>query len=348
MKILIGVSHPKHVYMFKNFIYEMQNRNHIIQIILIRKDITEHLLKQLNLPYKTVGNNLPSISKKALSLPGWVYSTFKIANKFKPDIYLGQALPNLAYVSSLFKKPYIIFEDTESATVAQKMCIPFAHKIITPECYRANHGQKHIRFNGYYELAYLHPTYFKPDPSILSDLGLAAGDKYTVMRFVSWGAVHDMGHKGGFNLEQINNAIDKFGDKGQIFLTSEMPLPSELEKYRINVPLHRIHDILYYASVFLGESGTMATEAALLGTPSVRYTPFSESQELGNFLELEKKFDMLWSISDPNQVVEKALKIMDLKNHKDYEARKAQLLSEKIDVNKFMISVVEETCGTIS
>jgi len=341
MKILIGVSHPKHVYMFRNFIHDMKKKGNEIEILLIEKDITENLLKMLNLEYTLIGKNPTQIYKKALYLPGWTYSTLKVAKRFKPDICIGQALPNLAYASYIFNMPYIIFEDTESATLVQKMSFPFADKIVTPDCYRVDHGPKHIRFNGYYELAYLHPKYFKPDPSILLALGLKAADRYVVMRFVSWSAIHDFGQKESFNLKLIKRAVNVFKKYARVFLTSEIPLPPELEKHRINIPIHRIHDVLYYASVFLGDSGTMATEAALLGTPAVRYTPFSASSELGNFVELEKKYQMVWSLQDPQQVLDKALSLIDTKSLGDYEFKRERMLREKIDINEYMIQLVE-------
>lgn len=341
MKILIGISHPKHVYMFKNFIYDMEKKGNSIKILLIEKDITKNLLKMFDIKYIPIGKNPAQIYKKALCLPNWTYSTLRVAKQFKPDIYIGQALPNLAYASYIFHKPYIIFEDTESASLVQKISFPFADKIVTPDCYRIDHGPKHLRFNGYYELSYLHPKKFKPDPSILPALGLNGDDRYVVMRFVSWSAIHDFGQKKSFDIELIKKAVKSFKKNARVFLTSEIPLPPELEKYRINIPFHKIHDVLYYASVFMGDSGTMATEAALLGTPAVRYTPFSASCELGNFIELEKKYKMIWSLQDPQQVLDKALSLMNTKFLGDYNFLREKILREKIDVNEYMIQQVE-------
>ena len=57
-------------------------------------------------------------------------------------------------------------------------------------------GRKHIRYNGFHELAYLHPNRFKPDISVLDELKVKEGEKFVILRFVSWNATHDFGQAG--------------------------------------------------------------------------------------------------------------------------------------------------------
>jgi asparagine synthase (glutamine-hydrolysing) len=58
-------------------------------------------------------------------------------------------------------------------------------------------------------LAYLHPTYFTPDKSILNELNINENEKYVIIRFVSWNATHDFGHK-GISYENKLKAIKEF------------------------------------------------------------------------------------------------------------------------------------------
>jgi len=341
MKILVGMAHPKHVYMFKNFIKEMENRGHEIRIVAIEKDITVYLLKQFNMPYTLIGKNPSSICRKVLNVPKWEYQTLKISRKFRPDIYVGQALPHFAHVSTILKKPYIIFEDTESATAVQKVCFSFADAIVTPNCYKVDLGKKQVRFDGYYELAYLHPNYFTPNPLVLENLDLDKNDKFIVMRLVSWRAMHDIGQR-GFDLKMKKRMIKSIEKYGKVFITSENPLPKELEKYRISeVAKENIHDLLYYATMYIGESPTMATESAVLGTPAFCMSSWACS--CGNFEDLSKKYELIYCSADQNHVVDAALELLkcaDLKN-KWHEKRK-KLLLNKIDVTKFMVGLVEK------
>src|SRR5690606_8670353 len=141
------------------------------------------------------------------------------------------------------------------------LTLPFATKIFTPSCYRMSLGKKHVRFNSYMELAYLHPDYFTPNPEIYTILGLDENEQYVLLRFVSWEATHDFGHA-GMSLENKRKAVRLMSDHARVFITSEAELPEDLKQYRIKIPFDRIHDAIYYSSLLFGESATMASEAA--------------------------------------------------------------------------------------
>jgi len=342
MKILIGMMHPKHVYMFKNFIREMDERGHQIKLLSIEKDVTEYLLKQFGLPYTSIGYNFPNIYNKVLSIPKWEYLTLKIANKFKPDVYIGQALPHFAHVSAIFGKPYILLEDSEPAHVVQSISFPFADVIITPNCYKDDLGEKQVRFDGYFELAYLHPNYFRPDPSVLDDLGLNKKDKIIIMRFVSWTAVHDIGERGGFDLDMKKNLINELENYGHVFVTSEGHLANDFRSHQITISPEKIHDMLYYAHMLIGDSQTMTTEAAVLGTPAIRCNSFVGENDMGNFIELERKYNLIYNYNDPNMVINKAIELIqkpDLKG--EWRMKRDKLLKDKIDFTKFLVDIVE-------
>lgn len=342
MRILVGVAHPKHVYMFKYFVKEMEKRGHLVRILAIEKEITGYLLQQANLPYTLIGNNPPQIYKKVLSVPKWEYITLKVSRDFKPDIFIGQALPHFAHVSSILGKPYIILEDSEPAYAVQSISFPFAETIITPKCYRDDLGKKQIRFDGYFELAYLHPDYFRPDPSVLYNLGLSESDKIIIMRFVSWSAIHDIGERGGFDLEMKKDLISQLEEHCQVFITSEAPLINDLKKYQIKISPEKIHDILYYAQLLIGDSQTMTTEAGVLGTPAIRCNSFVGENDMGNFIELEKEYGLIYNYNDPSKVIDKAIELIDRPTLKDeWHIKQKRLLKDKINFTDFMVDFVE-------
>lgn len=348
MRILVGVAHPKQVYIFKNFIKKMEKRGHIIKVLAIQKEITEYLLQQANLPYTIIGYNLPCIYKNILSVPKWEYLTFKIAREFEPDIYIGRALPHFAHISTIFGKPYIILEDTEHAHVVQSISFPFADWIITPSCYREDLGKKQIRFDGYFELAYLHPNCFTPDPAVLTELGLTEADTFTVLRFVSWGASHDVGHS-GLTLDTKRRAIQEFEKYGRVFITSEKSLPQEFEKYRIAVAPEKMHDLLYYATLLYGESATMASECAVLGTHAI----FCDFAGRGYTDEEEIKYDLVYNYNLNNESqIESVNKGVQLLQEQDLKVKgrkkRERLLADNIDVTSYMIWFVENYPDSVS
>ena len=339
MRILVGISHPKHVFMFKNLLKIMESQGHEFKVIMVEKEITGYLLEQFGIPFTLIGQNQPTMFRKILDLPTLEYRTLAIALKFKPDVFISQAFPPIAHVSAILNRPFIVCEDTEIAERLHKFVLPFADIIVTPNCYKDDLGKKHMRFKGFFELAYLHPKNFKPDISVLDDLGINSNQKYVVIRLVSWHAHHDIGHK-GMSLEIIQKLIEEIGKHAKIYISSESSLPDELKKYEIKLSPVKMHNILYYAALYIGESGTMATEAGILGTPSIYISSLASS--MGNFEEMEKKYELMHLYSDPVMALNKALDIIKNNNSKnDCRLKRLSMLEDSIDVNEFLIDIIE-------
>ena len=111
-------------------------------------------------------------------------------------------------------------------------------------------------------------------------------------------------------------------------------------------PQEKIHSLLYYAQLYIGEGGTMATEAAILGTPSIHIESTSSGiatgEFTGNFLELRDKYGLLYFYPDQDQALEKAISIMDDKNAKnEWQKKREKLLEDKIDVTAWVTDSIE-------
>ena len=247
----------------------------------------------------------------------------------------------IAPIGKLIGVPSVVFYDTENATLTNKYVYPTATFFVTPKCYKENVGKNHIRYKGYHELAYLHPNYFKPDPSILEKADLSKNEKFTIMRFVSWGASHDVGHF-GISFENKKKAVEEFSKFGNVLITSEKKLPYPLDKYRISIPPENIHSLMYYATLLYGESATMASEASMLGT----YSIYLDNAGRGYTDEQEKKYGLVSNFSESKEdqllSIEKGIEILNDKNSKE-KAKKIHLnlLDENIDVTKYMINFIE-------
>ena len=57
MNIVVGVNHPKQVYMFKNLIVSLEEKGHRIQVLLVDKEISGELLTSVEIPFEKIGNN---------------------------------------------------------------------------------------------------------------------------------------------------------------------------------------------------------------------------------------------------------------------------------------------------
>ena len=339
MRILVDISHPAHVHMFKNMIWKLENDGHEVKIAVKDRGIIFKLLNTYGFIYEKVDRDRNSLSNKALGLVIREFKILKMVREFKPDISVGMGPVPLAHISKLINIPCISFTDTEHDHFERRLSDPFVTTICTPSCFKKDLGKKQVRYNGYHELAYLHPNYFKPDPSVLDDLGLSKDDKFIIMRFVSWSAAHDIGER-GFDNETKMQFIKKLENYGKIFITSEAKLGREFEKYRINAPAYKIHSLLYFANIYIGESPTMTSESAILGTPAICVSSWACS--CGNFEDLYKNYELIYCFHDQNNAIKFALNLLednDLK--KKWERKREKLLNEKIDVTKFMTDFIE-------
>ncbi len=338
MKFVFDIGHPAHVHYFKNMI-NVLIKKHKILVFARKKDITFELLKLYKIKYTPCGRNLDGLMKKAINMAHIDYCILKKTHRFNPNMFISVSSPYTAHVGRVLGKKVIGINDTEHATLNLKLFLPFADTVLTPSRYMKDLGPKQIRFNGYLELMYLHPNWFKPDPSVLDELGVSKGDKYAIVRFVSWQASHDVGQRGFSNEDKLKlvRELEKSGIRPMI--TSEMPLPSKLEEYKVKIAPHRMHDALYYASLYIGEGGTMASEAAVLGTHSIHVS--TSGKLCGTFHDLNK-YGLLWFYDRPLEGIKKAKELLENENLSSMgKIKRNKMLKDKIDVTAFMLWFVE-------
>ncbi len=341
MKILVDIGHPAHVHLFKNFIWNMEKKGHEILITAKDKEVTLELLNNYGFKYETVGRYEKGTLSKIKDMISIDYREYKIAKKFKPDLLIGVAAVNAAHVSALLRRPCVVFDDTEHSSLEHRLYMPFSDAVCTPSCFKKDLGKKQVRFNGFKELAYLHPNYFKPNPEVLEELNLTKNDKFIIVRFISWNAIHDLGYT-GLDLKSKIKLVKEMEKYVKVFITSESKLDKNFEKYKIKVSSEKMHDLLYYATLYVGEGGTTSTEAAILGTPSILID--SEAKFCGVHNELMNKYGLqLYYDSDKkDDAFKKAVEILENENSKkDWQIKREKMLKDKIDVTKFMIDFIE-------
>ena len=340
MRILVDIGHPAHVHLFRNMIRNLEEDGHEVKITAKDRDIIFKLLDAYGFEYEKVDRDRNGLPNKALGLIIREFKILKIIRKFKPDISVAMGPIALAHISKLVSKPCISFTDTEHDRFERLLSDSFVTTICTPSCFKKDLGEKQVRYNGYHELAYLHPNHFEPDTGVLYDLGLDKNDKYVILRFVSWDASHDIGQH-GFDFEVKKRLIEKIKKYANVFIISDAELGNELDKYRIRISPEKIHSLLYYATLYAGEGATMATEAGILGTPSIYISSLVGT--MGNFEELEKTYGLVYSFREPSAALEKVLQILDDDNSKAlWQKKRGHLLDEKLDVTKFMIEFIEK------
>jgi len=342
MRILIDTGHPAHVHLFRPFALYMQKQGHNVLFTARDKECTIELLKHYDFDYKVFGKNYKSIFGKLFGLLRYNVLMFRVIKNFKPDITLSHSSFYLSQASYLFRKvKNITFEDTFNfeQVVLYK---PFADVILTGDFpHPVISTKKEQNYRGYHELAYLHPNQFSADSEIFSRLGIAEGSKYSLLRFVSWTASHDRGHS-GISIENKREAVEKFLKYGDVFISTEQPLPPDLELYKLNLPASEMHNVIASASLVYGESATMASEAACLGVPAI----YHDNKGRYYTTELEEKYGLVFNFSeleeDQEKAIEKGVEILNQQPSDIWEKKRDVMLTDKEDVTAFLISFVKQ------
>lgn len=333
MKILIDIGHPAHVHYFRNFIKIMQSEGHEFLITARDKEVAFKLLSSYNIPFVSRGRGGRSLFGKLLYLLYGDYKILRAAKIFKPDLFLSFSSPYAAQVSAILKKPHITLDDTEHAKYEHLLYKPFTSTILTPNVFYKNMGAKHIKFNSYMELCYLHPNYFSPLIDVTSILNINPNDKYIILRFVSWNANHDIGQK-GLSYNYKLKIIKELSKNYKVFVSSEEDLPSDIIKYQLKIKPELLHSILYHAQLYIGEGSTTASECSVLGTPNI----YVNSLFVSYCTEQEELYKLSSTFRNENGVLEKAKELLSIPNLKlEWHHRRQKMLEDKIDVTAFLV-----------
>jgi uncharacterized protein len=343
MRIIVTIQHPGHVHFFKHAVAELEANGHDVYVFARENEIVSELLDLYEIDHEILAGESSSLFSLAAVQATYETRLLVRARRIKPDVITAIGGPAATHVAKIVGAKSVVFYDTEHATLIKKLAYPFADVVCTPECYDGEIGSKKIEYPGYHELAYLHPDRFEPDPTVLEEAGLEPDEAFVVMRLNSWDSSHDVG-QGGF--DDPIEAVRRLEAAGAtVLLTSEVPLPDELESNRLRTRPDRIHDLLAYADCFVGEGATMAAEAAVLGTPAV----YVNSLALGYTRELEERYGLLFNFNGDDRharSLEKAISIIEAADDETWASRRERLLEERVDVTDVIVREVEAAGGS--
>lgn len=344
MKILIDILHPAHVHFFKNFHIEMERRGHQVYVTARDKECACELLERYFLPYKVISRQKSGTSGLVSEMIQRTYRLSRVIREVKPDVLTGIMGPSIAVAGALRRIPAVVFYDTEFATQTNWFAYPLAHSVCTPDCYQGEVRGTHRTYAGYHELAYLHPNYFTPDLRKLEAFGVREDEPYSIVRFVSWEAIHDRRER-GLSLQQKLQLVRLLEQRGRVLISSEGPLPEDLASRRVRGPVEDIHHLLAYAQTIVGESATMSSESAVLGTPAV----FIATTGRGYTDDLEARYGLVRHVTEEqfHDAVDHIEDLFAADSPREFGARaRERLLEEKIDVTRWMVEYFEDQFGT--
>lgn len=285
MRFLIDIGHPAHVHFFRNVIAGLRQGGHEVRVSARDKDVTLRLLRLYGIEHTVLSSAARTPSGLYAEYLIRLFRLLRLVRSFKPDALLAIGGVFIAPAGRLTSVPALVFTDTEHVALDRWLTYPLATRVYTPYTFLKDIGPAQRRYQGLHELAYLHPDRFVRDPKIRSDMGVGPEEPFAVARFVSWGAGHDRGHA-GFGAGQQEETVRRLGARLRVFVSAEGQVPKALEPFVLHLEPHRIHQVLAEARLVIGDGATMATEAGLLGTPSLYVSSLVGT--MGNFNVLQQ------------------------------------------------------------
>ena len=345
MNILIDIGHPGHVHLLHGVAEELKRHGHTLHYSVRDIPVAKRLMERYGMtPWIDLGGKKDSLVGKAKT----VFSQDIQLLWYVQHNHIGLGLSSglvLSHVSKLTSMKSIMFDDDDDA--AEPLLVKYGHPltdiVFTPDCIQRK--TKHaVYYAGTHELAYLHPSRFIPDPAVLQRAGIEDGERFFIMRFVALKGHHDVGQQ-GLTFEQKKSLVELLKPHGRVIITSERTIEPEFEAYRLPVPPEDIHSLMAYSSMFLGDSQTMTSEAAVLGIPALKCNTFAGRLSVPNMLE--QKYNLCFAYQ-PAQFEEMYRHIEqllarnpeELKN--EWQEKRTRMLKEMIDPTEFFVNHIEK------
>lgn len=269
LEFLVDIVHPADVLFFLRPIRMLQERGHNVQVVSRRKDVACRLLDNFGIahaPISTQGRGLAGLGVELV----WRDLALLIRTlKKRPNLMLGFGGLAISHVGFLSGIPSLVVYDSENARLQTRLAWPFLTHLIVPEDYGGSLPPgKTERLPGIKDLSYFHPSAFQPNREKAISLGLDPQRPNVFVRTVHWGANHDVG-KIGWTNEEARALVNALSPQARVHVCAEgLPLES-LAPYLWHGEPGDVHHLLGYCDAYVGESATMACEAATMGVPAI-------------------------------------------------------------------------------
>ena len=344
MKILFYFGHPAQYLFLRATIKNLIENEHDVIILIKTKDVLEKLLQSDNLSYKNILIQARGDYKLSIiwSFFKRLFIIFPVLQKEKPSLLVGEDA-TLAILGRVLRinRICITEDDYEVIKNLAQLAYPNTQTILTPDiCDVSKYRDKKIGYAGYMKLGYLHPKVFSPNPLVFDKYDLP--DQLVLIRVAKLTAFHDDGAEGiSFRLlHKLITLVKSF--KYSVRISSEKSLPSELEQYLLKINPSDMHHVLSKTILLISDSQSMSVEAAMLGTPSIRFSSFTG--KISVLEELEHKYDLTYGIdpSSPELLLNKTEALLKQHTLKSiFKERSKEMLKDKIDVTSFITWFIE-------
>lgn len=316
-KVWIEALTPKQALLFSILAVELLSESFEVLVTSRRYDVVEGIFRNYRLrPVIVGGYGGSTLEEKLKNSLERQRGLLKIVLRKKPHVHVTFVSPDSSRVAFGLKIPIVSMSDSPHSTAVSKLVIPLSTAFITPD-FLAKNFEPYARltsihpFKGVFEIAWV--SRLKPSTQVAEKLGLEPFN-YVIVRPPE---VKTYYYPSKFRQNMndiIVNIIKQIIEKTDFriliysrYIDQKNMLQKNLEKHGRRVTfLEKATDmpsLEFYSRLVITGGATMATEASLLGTPSICLFP--ERLELAEYI-YRKNFP-LYHVRNPRN-----LKIKDI------------------------------------
>ena len=345
--LFFDIYHPVQALMFRPVIEAFAARGRTCHVFARDKDVTLGLLDRFGIKAEVLALRRRGFLGNAIELMVRESRLLRRALRERPLAIIGTSV-HAARVGRLSKAVSIVVNDDNAATspLFARLAYPFADLIVKPQCLAFEGHRQQITFRANQQLFYLHPSRFQADPAVRRELGIEPGRRFAVIRLAAHDAHHDTGVH-GLGRNQIGEVALRIPKDVVVFVSLEKAraLPGGWRPF--SLPPDRLHHALAAAEFFLGDGQTVTAEAAVLGTPALRFTEFVGRISYLNELE---KYGLVWGFrrGQEDQMLARLDEVLAGRPSRlELSASRNRLLSDMIDPLPWFMDLVSRAIGDV-
>ena len=348
IRALFFFVHPGTFHVLNPVIRKLIADGNEVDIAIINKDVLPELMRTSGLPFTDIfpeGRHAKNLLHAGWLMLKTVWRMEHLIGSRQYDLFVTDDC--LSINGRLRNVPTLFIIDDDIDVVPEISPLLYCTtEIVAPQCVRlGRHASKRIGFVGYKELAYLHPDVFSPDPEVPRRYGLEPR-KYIFIRTVGLLATHDR-HKRGIDDEFLTRIV-ACSEKHNLrpVISSERPLAAALERYHLKFPPREGLDLLGHSALFVGDSQTMTSEAALLGIPALRCNDFVG--HISVMEERESKYGLSYSFL-PEEREQLLVRLDELaadpEREMKWKEKHRRMLAESADICELLLREIRRMGG---
>ncbi len=338
--VVIDIAHYPHVNFYKHAIESLTEKNVNVHVVLRpRGKLVDIFHKECpDVPFVLIGQYRKTLFGKMTDMVERDIAFLKYLRKIEFDAGTGFGSINIAHTTHFFGKPAIIFGDDTENKLGHYLIKPLAQLFVRPKCVPPAQGKNLLKYDGFKELAYLHPNYFTPDREALEPYGLEPYE-YIFIREVSSASLNYRRAEMGKLSKILNYLKEKdlkivlsIEDKSLIYLFKDHCII-------LKEPVEDIHSLLHFAAFTISSGDSMARESCLVGTPAI----YTGGRDMSINTELIKRSCML-KVENAESIKNTIDRIITDNIKKEVEAKINQAIKEEwVDTTQVILDVLQGT-----